>query len=75
VALESVRGQRRAERHSLKATLSTMEQVVENPSGRALRAGVESAGRSGVGTMGSEELALVDRVREQYQALAAGAIP
>jgi uncharacterized protein len=36
---------------------------------------VESAGRSGVGTMGSEELALADRVREQYQALAAGAIP
>jgi hypothetical protein len=75
MALESVRGQRRAERHSLKATLSTMEQVVENPTGRALRAGVESARRSGVGTMGSEELALVVRVREQYQALAAGAIP
>jgi uncharacterized protein len=42
--------------------MSTMEQVVEN---------VESAGRSGVGNMGPEELALVDRVREQYQALCA----
>ena len=39
-----------------------MEQVVEN---------VESAGRSGVGTMSSEELAVIDRVREQYQALCA----
>jgi uncharacterized protein len=42
--------------------MSTMEQVVEN---------VESAGRSGVGKMGPEELAAVDRVREQYQALCA----
>jgi len=42
--------------------MSTMEQVVEN---------VESAGRSGVGTMSPEELAVIDRVREQYQALCA----
>lgn len=42
--------------------MSTMEQVVEN---------VESAGRSGVGTMSADELAVVDRVRETYEALCA----
>jgi predicted aldo/keto reductase-like oxidoreductase len=40
--------------------MSTMEQVVEN---------VESAGRSGVGLLNEEELAIVDRVREQYREL------
>jgi uncharacterized protein len=42
--------------------MSTMEQVVEN---------VQSAGRSGVGTLSADEVALVERVREEYQALCA----
>jgi predicted aldo/keto reductase-like oxidoreductase len=42
--------------------MSTFEQVVQN---------VESAGRSGVGTLGEDELALIGRVREQYRALSA----
>ncbi len=42
--------------------MSTMEQVQEN---------IESADRSGVGTLTAEELALVDRVREAYRALCA----
>jgi predicted aldo/keto reductase-like oxidoreductase len=42
--------------------MTTMEQVVEN---------VESASRSGVGTMGADEIAVVDRVRDQYNALCA----
>ena len=42
--------------------MSTMEQVVEN---------VESAGKSGVGSMSADELAVVDRVRETYEALCA----
>ena len=42
--------------------MTIMEQVVEN---------VESAGRSGAGTMSTRELAVVDRVREQYNALCA----
>jgi len=46
----------------LLSGMSTMQQVVEN---------VESAGRSGVGTLGEDELALIGRVREQYQALSA----
>jgi predicted aldo/keto reductase-like oxidoreductase len=46
----------------LLSGMSTMEQVEEN---------VASAGRSGVGTLTVEELALVDRVREAYQALCA----
>jgi predicted aldo/keto reductase-like oxidoreductase len=40
--------------------MSTMEQVVEN---------VESAGRSGVGILNEEELAIIDRVRERYREL------
>jgi predicted aldo/keto reductase-like oxidoreductase len=40
--------------------MSTMEHVVQN---------VESAGRSGAGTLSEEELALIDRVREAYGAL------
>jgi len=40
--------------------MSTMQHVVEN---------VESAGRSGVGSLSDEELALFDRVRAEYQAL------
>ncbi len=44
--------------------MSTMEQVVEN---------VASAGRSAAGSMSPQELAVIDRVREQYNAL--GAIP
>jgi predicted aldo/keto reductase-like oxidoreductase len=42
--------------------MSTMEQVVEN---------VQSAARSGPGTMSEEELAVIARVREQYEALCA----
>jgi predicted aldo/keto reductase-like oxidoreductase len=42
--------------------MSTMEQVVEN---------VASAARSGPGTMSEEELAVISRVREQYEALCA----
>jgi uncharacterized protein len=42
--------------------MSTMEQVVEN---------VESASRSGVGTMTAGELAVVDCARDQYNALCA----
>jgi uncharacterized protein len=48
-----------------------MEQVVENHTGRALRAHVESASHSGVGILSPEELAVIDHVREQYQALRA----
>jgi predicted aldo/keto reductase-like oxidoreductase len=40
--------------------MSTMEHVVEN---------VESAGRSGPGTMSDEELSIIARVREAYEAL------
>ena len=40
--------------------MSTFEQVEEN---------VDSAGRSGPGTLSKEELALYDRVREAYEAL------
>jgi predicted aldo/keto reductase-like oxidoreductase len=40
--------------------MSTMEHVVQN---------VESASRSGPGTLTGEELALIDRVREAYEAL------
>jgi predicted aldo/keto reductase-like oxidoreductase len=46
----------------LLSGMSTFEQVVQN---------VESAGRSGVGTLGEDELALIGRVREQYRALSA----
>ena len=42
--------------------MTTMEQVVEN---------VESASRSGVGTMTAGELAVVDRARDQYNTLCA----
>jgi len=42
--------------------MSTMEQVIEN---------VESAGRSGIGTLTGEDLYLVDRVRETYRELCA----
>jgi predicted aldo/keto reductase-like oxidoreductase len=42
--------------------MSTFEQVEQN---------LASADRSGVGTLTAEELALVDRVREAYQALCA----
>jgi predicted aldo/keto reductase-like oxidoreductase len=42
--------------------MSTMEQVVEN---------VQSAARSGPGTMSEKELAVIARVREQYEALCA----
>ena len=42
--------------------MSTMEQVEQN---------LESADRSGVGTMSEAELALVDRAREAYRALCA----
>ena len=38
--------------------MSTMEQVVEN---------VESASRSGIGTLADEELELISRIREKYQ--------
>jgi len=44
----------------LLSGMSTMEQVVEN---------VASAGRSGVGALTAEELALVGRVRDAYRAL------
>ena len=44
--------------------MSTLEQVQQN---------VESAGRSGIGSLSSEELELVSRVRDEY--LATGAIP
>ena len=40
--------------------MSAMEHVVEN---------VASAGRSGVGLLGAEELALVEQARQQYEAL------
>ncbi len=46
----------------LLSGMSTFQQVAEN---------LASADRSGPGTMTPEELALVDRVREQYDALAA----
>ena len=46
----------------LLSGMSTMEQVEQN---------LDSADRSGVGTLTSEELALVDRVREAYRALCA----
>jgi len=46
----------------LLSGMSTFEQVVQN---------VESAGRSGVGLLSDAELALIDRVREQYRALSA----
>ena len=46
----------------LLSGMSTMEQVEQN---------LASADRSGVGTLTSEELALVDRVREAYRALCA----
>jgi predicted aldo/keto reductase-like oxidoreductase len=46
----------------LLSGMSTMEHVVEN---------VESAGRSGPGTLTDEELALIGRVREAYEALSA----
>ena len=42
--------------------MTTMEQVVEN---------VDSASRSGVGTMSADELTVVDRARDQYNALCA----
>ena len=42
--------------------MSTMEQVEQN---------LESAGRSGVGTMAEDELALIARVREAYLSLCA----
>jgi len=40
--------------------MSTMEQVIEN---------VETASQSGVGVLSDEELTLVERVRQQYEAL------
>jgi len=46
----------------LLSGMSTFQQVTEN---------LASAGRSGPGTMTPEELALVERVREQYDALSA----
>jgi predicted aldo/keto reductase-like oxidoreductase len=46
----------------LLSGMSTMEHVVQN---------VESAGRSGPGTLTDEELAMVGRIREAYEALCA----
>jgi uncharacterized protein len=46
--------------------MSTMEQVEENPSGGALRTGLASADRSGVGAMTDEELSLMAQARKAY---------